>query len=74
MEYKELILQRCSIMDKIPVDAREKMLSFGNALTAIEGINAGAEAKQSIKSWMTGQTSYHEGYIRVLTKYNLLEA
>ena len=68
---KLIILRRCSLMDSMPIDMRKKSLGFGNAMSAIEGIPVSAETESTLSSWAMGQSSFTDGFMRVLAKYNL---
>ena len=71
--HKLIILKRCSVMDSMAVDMREKSLDFGNAMSALEGIPASKETEETLSSWAIGQSNFKDGFMRVLTKYNLVE-
>ena len=68
-----IILKRCSLMDSMPVEMRKKSLEFSNAMTALEGIPAGADTEENLSLWASGQYSFKNGYLQVLAKYNLIE-
>ena len=69
--HKLIILRRCSLMDSMPVDMREKSVGFGSAIAAIEGIPVSTETKSALSSWAMGQSNFTDGFMRVLAKYNL---
>ena len=71
--FRELIsLRRCSLMDAMPMETREKALGFGVAMAALEGIPASEEVEESLSLWTVGQRSYRESFFQTLAKHQLI--
>ena len=71
--HKLIILKRCSLMDSMPVEMRQKSLEFGNAMTALEGIPASADTENRLSLWAAGRYSFKDAYLHALKKYRLME-
>ena len=53
-------------MDALPLYKRADALSFSNAMTALEGLEARNETMQDLKSWINGMVSFADIYIPIL--------
>ena len=69
---KSTILERCAVMDSMPIEQRRKALSFGNAMTALEGIPASEDVENALLAWADGTKTFKDGYLQILAKYNLI--
>ena len=70
---KSTILERCTLMDSMSIGQRRKSLSFGNAMTALEGIPVSKDTENALLSWADGTKTFKDGYLKMLVKYNLID-
>lgn len=68
-----MILKQCADMDALPLYKRKDALSFSNAMTALEGLEARSETIQNLNAWANGMISFSDFYIPVLEMYHVME-
>lgn len=73
MSRSFFFLRQCAQMDALPLQKRERALSFSNALTALEGLPAEAATEQNLHAWVKGQKRFSEFYLPALKHYGIAE-
>jgi len=72
--FRKLVtIRRCAAMEAMPVEERKKSLSFGSAMTALEGIPASEETDINLLRWANGDFSFQDSYLNTLRTYDLAE-
>jgi len=64
-------IRRCRVMDSMSLSERNKSLSFGNAISALEGIPASNKTEEQLSDWANGEFSFQESFFNTLQSYNL---
>ena len=73
LHRKLITLRRCAAMESMSFEEREKSLTFGSAMTALEGIPVSKETEKNLSRWANGEFSFQESYLNTLRAYNLAE-
>ena len=70
--FKKIItINRCTAMELMSLDKRQKSLLFCRAISALEGIKVSIEIDNNLNSWQNGEVSFLECYLNTLRSYNL---
>ena len=68
-KVKLLRIELSSGMDRLSREEREKAVSFGVALNAVEGVAATEESASVITAWCSGSISYQTVLETILKRY-----
>ena len=68
-----LFLKQCAEMDAMPIEKRQRALSFARAMTALEGLMANEETEQNLLLWANGQKLFSDFYMKSLQAYHVVE-
>ncbi len=68
-KVKLLRSELSSGMDRLSREEREKAVSFGVALNAVEGVAATEESASVIAAWCSGSISYQTAFETILKRY-----
>ncbi len=71
-KVKLLRIELSSGMDRLSREEREKAVSFGVALNAVEGVVATEESASVIAAWCSGSISYLTAFETILKRYGFL--
>lgn len=70
---KMLRYRLCAGMDELSVAEKEKAVSFGNAMTALEGVSVSLETESDIHLWMNGEKSFLTVFEDTLYRYRFIK-
>ncbi len=59
----------CEKMDDLSVEEKEKCISFGLAMIALEGTEVTQETKNEIQAWVRGEKRFLEVFQTTLSRY-----
>lgn len=59
----------CGGMDNLNIEEKEKCISFGSAMNALEGIEITDETKSEIQAWLRGEKTFLEVFETTLLRY-----
>lgn len=59
----------CEKMDKLSAEEKEKSISFGLAVGALEGTEVSEETKIEIRAWLRGEKTFLEVFQNTLSRY-----
>ena len=64
-----LRIKLASGMDRLSSAEKEKAVSFGVALNAVEGVPATEQSASEVAAWCSGATSYLAAFDKILNRY-----
>lgn len=69
MKTSEDYRMLCAGMDDLSIEEKEKCISFGSAMNALEGTEVTEETKSEIHAWIRGEKTFLEVFETTLLRY-----